>query len=58
MQHCALLVLHRVRDKSMPKPLPYRPCVGVCVINRDGLVFVGRRSSGPEHIDEKHAWQM
>src|SRR5690349_19704923 len=42
----------------MAKSLPYRPCVGVCVINRDGLVFVGRRSSGPEHVDEKHAWQM
>jgi putative (di)nucleoside polyphosphate hydrolase len=38
--------------------LPYRPCVGVTVLNRDGLVFVGRRSEGPEHIDETHVWQM
>jgi putative (di)nucleoside polyphosphate hydrolase len=38
--------------------LPYRPCVGVMVLNKAGLVFVGRRSSGPEHIDEAHAWQM
>src|SRR6185312_8231706 len=38
--------------------LPYRPCAGMMVFNRDGLVFIGRRSSGPEHIDEAHAWQM
>jgi len=28
------------------------------VLNRDGLVFVGRRTSGPEHIDATHVWQM
>jgi putative (di)nucleoside polyphosphate hydrolase len=38
--------------------LPYRPCVGIALINRDGLVFIGRRSSGPEHVDKTHAWQM
>jgi putative (di)nucleoside polyphosphate hydrolase len=38
--------------------LPYRPCAGLCVLNRAGLVFIGRRSSGPEHIDETHVWQM
>lgn len=38
--------------------LPYRPCAGITVINRDGLVFVGRRSHGPEHIDATHVWQM
>jgi putative (di)nucleoside polyphosphate hydrolase len=38
--------------------LPYRPCAGITVFNRDGLVFVGRRSSGPEHIDATHVWQM
>ena len=26
-----------------PATLPYRPCVGVMVINRDGLVWAGRR---------------
>ena len=31
--------------------LPYRPCAGMMVLNRAGLVFIGRRSSGPEHID-------
>lgn len=40
------------------KSLPYRPCAGVMVLNRDGLVFVGRRASGPEHIDATHVWQM
>jgi putative (di)nucleoside polyphosphate hydrolase len=38
--------------------LPYRPCAGMMVLNRDGLVFVGQRISGPEHIDATHAWQM
>ncbi len=38
--------------------LPYRPCAGMMVLNRAGLVFVGRRSSGPEHIDATHVWQM
>jgi putative (di)nucleoside polyphosphate hydrolase len=38
--------------------LPYRPCVGIMLFNRDGRVFVGRRSDGPEHVDAAHAWQM
>jgi putative (di)nucleoside polyphosphate hydrolase len=38
--------------------LPYRPCAGVMVFSRDGLVFIGRRNSGPEHVDETHVWQM
>nr|WP_281411468.1 RNA pyrophosphohydrolase [Enterovirga sp. DB1703] len=40
--------------------MPYRPCVGVMLLNREGLVFVGRRrrSAGPEHVDDSHAWQM
>jgi putative (di)nucleoside polyphosphate hydrolase len=44
---------------SVPiEDLPYRPCVGVMVLNRDGLVFVGRRVEGPEHTDATHVWQM
>ena len=36
-----------------PEDLPYRPCVGVMLINREGLVFVGRR------IDQTvEGWQM
>ena len=38
--------------------LPYRPCVGLAVFNRAGGVFIGRRSDGPEHVDEIHVWQM
>jgi putative (di)nucleoside polyphosphate hydrolase len=38
--------------------LPYRPCVGIVVFNRDGLAFIGRRIDGPEHVDLTHAWQM
>jgi len=40
---------HTVR----PEDLPYRPCVGVMLINEEGLVFVGRR------IDQTvEGWQM
>lgn len=39
-----------------PASLPYRPCVGTVLINRDGLVFVGNRIQkfdiGP------NTWQM
>jgi len=28
------------------------------VLNRTGLVFVGRRTDGPEHVDATHVWQM
>ena len=40
---------------TMPKDveLPYRPCVGIMLVNMDGKVFVGQR------IDNKvEAWQM
>ena len=40
------------------KDLPYRPCVGVVLFNRDGRAFIGRRIDGPEHVDLQHAWQM
>jgi putative (di)nucleoside polyphosphate hydrolase len=38
--------------------LPYRPCVGTMVLNADGLIFIGRRTSGPEQLDALHMWQM
>jgi putative (di)nucleoside polyphosphate hydrolase len=38
--------------------LPYRPCAGVMVLNKDGRAFIGRRTDGPEHVDETHVWQM
>ncbi|MRX49296.1 RNA pyrophosphohydrolase [Paracoccus sp. S-4012] len=33
--------------------LPYRPCAGVVLVNRQGLVFAGRRIDNPTD-----AWQM
>lgn len=33
--------------------LPYRPCVGVMLINADGLIFAGQRKDNPVA-----AWQM
>ncbi len=38
--------------------LPYRTCVGVMLINPKGLVFIGRRAGGIEHVDDTHVWQM
>src|SRR3974390_641128 len=38
--------------------LPYRPCVGVVLFNRDGRAFIGKRIDGPEHVDLTNSWQM
>jgi putative (di)nucleoside polyphosphate hydrolase len=38
--------------------LPYRPCAGLAVFDRDGRVFIGRRIDGPEHTDATHVWQL
>ena len=40
--------------------LPYRPCVGVMILNRDGLVWAGHRIPEPEGEMEgaAHLWQM
>jgi putative (di)nucleoside polyphosphate hydrolase len=40
--------------------LPYRPCVGVMVLNRDGLVWAGRRiaQADSEMAGTDHLWQM
>lgn len=42
------------------KDAVYRPCVGVMLINRDGLVFIGRRKNRRlvEHVAAGHEWQM
>lgn len=40
-------------SKPAAENLPYRPAVGMMLLNRDGLVFVGKR------IDQtQEAWQM
>ncbi len=33
--------------------LPYRPCVGICLVNAQGLIFAGQRKDSPSL-----AWQM
>ena len=40
--------------------LPYRPCVGVMLVNRNGMVFIGQRmpSAGPEHVSGSFSWQI
>lgn len=43
-----------------PETLPYRPCVGVMVLNRDGLVWAGRRIAiaDSEMAGTDKLWQM
>lgn len=50
----------RTGARHAPQQLPYRPCVGIMLLNRDGLAFIGRRrqESGPEHVTDGYAWQM
>ena len=44
----------------MKRQAPYRPCVGVMLVNERGLVFIGRRRNKrqPEHVAPGHEWQM
>ena len=43
-----------------PESLPYRLCVGLMILNADGLVWVGRRVAEPdgETGDRPQLWQM
>jgi putative (di)nucleoside polyphosphate hydrolase len=41
------------RATANPASLPYRPCVGLMLFNRDGRIFVARRIDMPSE-----AWQM
>lgn len=42
-----------------PTALPYRPCVGIMVINRDGLVWIGRRMEATQRNEGLgNWWQM
>lgn len=36
--------------------LGYRPCVGIMVLNREGLVWIGRRSDAPGEPEGPGAW--
>src|SRR3954452_10899920 len=43
-----------------PETLPYRPCVGIMVLNPDGLVWAGRRiaEENSEYDGSPLLWQM
>ena len=38
------------------RPTAYRPCVGVAVFNRNGLVWIGRRSDADAEGEGKGSW--
>lgn len=38
--------------------LPYRPCVGVIVVNSQGLVWAGRRLPNEEYTGDARLWQF
>ncbi|MEI2299157.1 RNA pyrophosphohydrolase [Ensifer sp. MJa1] len=49
------------KDKKLkPEDLPYRPCVGVMVLNRSGLVWAGHRIAvgNSEYDGSPQRWQM
>lgn len=43
-----------------PPDSRYRPCVGIALINRQGLVFIGRRKGKGvfDQVAEPYLWQM
>jgi putative (di)nucleoside polyphosphate hydrolase len=43
-------------DKPDEAELGYRPCVGIMVINREGLVWVGRRADAPGDAEGRGSW--
>ena len=49
------------KKKSVdPESLPYRPCVGIMVLNREGLVWAGHRiaDADSEMAGTARLWQM
>lgn len=40
-------------DSTAPS---YRPCVGIMVLNRDGLVWIGRRHDAPQEPEGPGSW--
>jgi putative (di)nucleoside polyphosphate hydrolase len=53
---------HQPLQETMTDPatLPYRPCVGIMLVNASGLVFVGKRIDQRESEvgQEGDFWQM
>jgi putative (di)nucleoside polyphosphate hydrolase len=48
--------MSRNENSDQPKPLGYRPCVGIMVLNRTGLVWLGRRSDAINEAEGRGAW--
>lgn len=48
------------RPPVRAEDLPYRPCVGIMVLNRDGLVWAGKRIAigNSEYDGSGQQWQM
>ncbi|MGH2342991.1 RNA pyrophosphohydrolase [Segnochrobactraceae bacterium EtOH-i3] len=44
--------------KKSAADLPYRPCVGIALFNREGKVFVGQRANAAASVGDAHLWQM
>ncbi len=44
------------RDPIDASKLGYRPCVGIMVLNREGLVWVGRRADAPGDAEGRGSW--
>ena len=45
-------------DMPLHSDLPLRPCVGIMLINKAGLVWTGRRIQKPQKLPAKFIWQM
>jgi len=44
------------RSPVDPSQLGYRPCVGIMVLNAEGLVWVGRRADAPGDAEGQGTW--
>jgi len=44
------------RNATDPSKLGYRPCVGIMVLNAEGLVWVGRRADAPGEPEGRGSW--
>lgn len=49
-----------MKGRKYPADLPYRPCVGVMVLNGDGKVWIGQRikEGNTEYSGSPKLWQM
>ena len=55
--------LHDFPGADAPGQLPYRPCVGIMLVNREGRVWAGHRfdpkaAHKGRKIEAEYAWQM